>query len=243
MNNTSYIKEARKLKNISLENVAKKLNLNISVVRDIENGVELKGLYKSYESSYKNSIFQLLNIPIEHISIKKVILNNNSQILLTIYFVIFFSFSLMTVSHYLISRFSNNLKDFNYFNNYQDDDLMRKFKDNIKRSEIKYLEHKKFVNYLSLNETQINRNFLVIKSKSNKKSYYKLYFPNDNIEKFGSLGIGNEITINSKQEVFIDITNTSSIDYILFDNKKYQFLNDFRYYLKNFDIKELDTLK
>ena len=129
----SYIKEAREKKGLSIYEVASKLRLNPSIIKNIEEGVDLTGVYASYEISYKKSIYKLLGIKI-HKSEKKIYsINNNLQILMIIYFIIFFSFSIMTITYYLISNFSNNQTSKLFINNYREDDLMILFKSITKK--------------------------------------------------------------------------------------------------------------
>ena len=68
----SYIKEAREKKGLSIYDVASRLRLNPSIIKNIEEGVDLTGVYASYEISYKKSIYKLLGIKI-HKSKKKFI--------------------------------------------------------------------------------------------------------------------------------------------------------------------------
>ena len=56
----SYIKEAREKKGLSIYDVASRLRLSPSIIKNIEEGVDLTGVYASYEISYKKSIYKLL---------------------------------------------------------------------------------------------------------------------------------------------------------------------------------------
>ena len=67
----SYIKEAREKKGLSIYDVATRLRLNPLIIKNIEEGVDLTGVYASYEISYKKSIYKLLGIKI-HKSEKKI---------------------------------------------------------------------------------------------------------------------------------------------------------------------------
>ena len=61
-------------------------------------------------------------------------------------------------------------------------------------------------------------------------------------ETLGSLSKDSEITLITTN-FLIDISDTSTIDFLIFNNAKYKLRDDFRYYLKNFDIKSLYNLK
>jgi len=115
----SYIKEAREKKGLTIYDVASRLRLNPSIIKNIEEGVDLTGVYASYEISYKKSIYKLLGIKI-HKSKKKIYyMDNGLQILMILYFIIFFSFSIMTITYYLISNFSNNQTSKLFINTYR----------------------------------------------------------------------------------------------------------------------------
>ena len=72
----SYIKEAREKKGLTIYDVASRLRLNPSIIKNIEEGVDLTGVYASYEISYKKSIYKLLGIKIRN-SEKKIYSINN----------------------------------------------------------------------------------------------------------------------------------------------------------------------
>ena len=239
----SYIKEAREKKGLSIENVASKLKLNVTVVKNIEEGVSLNGIYSSYEISYKKSIHKFLELEIPKSEKKMYSMNYNLQILMIIYFIIFFSFSIMTITHYLISNFSNNKVSKLFVDNYKEDELMILLKSSTKNSELNYISSKAFVKNLKFIKKVYIDNYLIIKSKPNTSSYYKIYFKKDDLEKFGKLDLNNHLVVDKNIEFLIDISDTSSIDFIIFNNSKYKSTNDFRYYLKNFDIKSLYLLK
>ena len=79
--------------------------------------------------------------------------------------------------------------------------------------------------------------------KPNTQSYYKIYFTREGTEKFGQLNFQNSLLVDKKKEFLIDISDTSSIDFLIFNNAKYKLRDDSRYYLKNFNIKSLYNLK
>ena len=239
----SYIKEAREKKGLSIENVASKLKLNITVVKNIEEGVSLNGIYSSYEISYKKSIYKFLELEIPKSEKKMYSMNYNFQILMIIYFIIFFSFSIMTITHYLISNFCNNKVSKLFTDNYKKDELMILLESSTKNSELNHISSEYFIENLKFIKKFYTSNYLYIKSKPNTSSYYKIYFKEDDLEKFGKLDLNNDLVVDKNKEFLIDISDTSTIDFIIFNNSKYKLTNDFRYYLKNFDIKSLYLLK
>ncbi|MAV83029.1 MAG: hypothetical protein CMI90_06175, partial [Pelagibacteraceae bacterium] len=137
--------------------------------------------------------------------------------------------------------FHFNNKSFNYFN-YSDDQIMVLLKKNIKNSKIIFIDHSNFMDYLFLEKEYNKNNYLLIKSKPNRNSYYKIFYPNQNRESFGQLSEKNDLIVKYKKDIFIDISNIFSIDYIIFNGKKYKNSNENRYYLKNFDINKLNEL-
>jgi transcriptional regulator with XRE-family HTH domain len=239
----SYIKEAREKKGLTIYDVASRLRLNPSIIKNIEEGVDLTGVYASYEISYKKSIYKLLGIKI-HKSKKKIYyMDNGLQILMILYFIIFFSFSIMTITYYLISNFSNNQTSKLFINNYREDDLMILFKSITKKSELDIIDSRKFLEILYYDQKKYTNTYFYIQLKPNTQSYYKIYFMRDGTEKFGQLNYRNSLLVDKKKEFLIDISDTSSIDFLIFNNAKYKLRDDFRYYLKNFDIKSLYNLK
>jgi len=239
----SYIKEAREKKGLTIYDVASRLRLNPSIIKNIEEGVDLTGVYASYEISYKKSIYKLLGIKI-HKSKKKIYyMDNGLQILMILYFIIFFSFSIMTITYYLISNFSNNQTSKLFINNYREDDLMILLKSITKKSELDIIDSNFFLDILYNDEKKYTNDYFYIQLKPNTQSYYKIYFTREGTEKFGQLNFQNSLLVDKKKEFLIDISDTSSIDFLIFNNAKYKLRDDSRYYLKNFNIKSLYNLK
>jgi hypothetical protein len=170
-------------------------------------------------------------------------MDNGLQILMILYFIIFFGFSIMTITYYLISNFSNNQTSKLFINNYREDDLMVLFKSITKKSELDIIDSRKFLESLYYDEKKYTNTYFYIQLKPNTQSYYKIYFMIDDTEKFGQLNYQNSLLVNNKKEFLIDISDTSSIDFLIFNNAKYKLRDDSRYYLKNFDIKSLYNLK
>ena len=77
----SYIKEAREKKGLSIHDVASRLRLNPSIIKNIEEGVDLTGVYATYENAYKKSFYKLLGIKI-HKSEKKIYDIHNGLLIL-----------------------------------------------------------------------------------------------------------------------------------------------------------------
>ena len=242
MNKTFSIKDVRKSKNISLEYISRKLKLNISIIKDIEDGTPLKGNFAFYENAYKNAIFKILKIPI-----KKTInltngFENNHQLLLIIYFTIFFIFGILTLSSYILNNFSKNV-EINFSNkDYKNDLIVQEFKKKTINLEINFLNHNEFINNFKYTYNDFGPYFLKISSKPNRSSYYKIYLKDEKEEKFGKISSNTELILSDAKAV-ISITDVSSIDYIVYNSKKYIFSFDSRYYLDSFDIAMLNKLK
>jgi transcriptional regulator with XRE-family HTH domain len=239
----SYIKEAREKRGLSIYDVASRLRLNPLIIKNIEEGENLTGVHASYEISYKKSIYKLLGIKIRKSEKKIYSINNNLQILMIIYFIIFLSFSIMTITYYLISNFSNNQTSKLFIYNYRDDDLMRLLKSITKKSELDIIDSKNFLENVYYDKKKFTKDYFYVQLKPNTQSYYKIYFTIDDTEKFGKLNFQNPLLVKNKKEFLIDISDTSSIDFLIFNNAKYKLRDDSRYYLKNFDIKSLYNLK
>ena len=239
----SSIKEARENKGLSINFVASKLKLKPSIIKNLEEGLSLNGVHSFYESSYKRSIYKFLDIPIKPTEKKIHLMNYDFQVLMIIYSVVFFSFSLMTISYYLISNFSDNRTSQMFVDYYEDDNLMNLLKVSAKKTDIKFISHEEFIKNFKFIQSENSKNHILIKIKPNLKTYYKVHYLIDDLESFGQLNVNFDLIIKSEKDVLIDISDISAIDFIIFNNNKYKFLNDYRYYLKNFDIKKLYDLK
>ena len=149
----------------------------------------------------------------------------------------------MTITYYLISNFSNNQTSKLFTNNYREDDLMILLKSITKKSELDIIDSNFFLDILYNDEKKYTSDYFYIQLKPNTQSYYKIYFTSDGTEKFGQLNFQNSLLVDEKKEFLIDISDTSSIDYLIFNNAKYKLRDDSRYYLKNFNIKSLYILR
>ena len=149
----------------------------------------------------------------------------------------------MSITYYLVSNFSNNQISKLFINNYREDDLMILLKSKIKKSELDIIDSRKFLESLYFVEKKYTNHYFYIQLKPNTQSYYKIYFTRDGTEKFGQLNFQNPLLVDKKKEFLINISDTSSIDFLIINNAKYKLRDDSRYYLKNFDIKSLYNLK
>ncbi len=244
MINSFVIKEARESQKISQEQLAKKLRLKIELIKDIENGEPLKGIHSHYEKSYIRSIYKVLNLNLsEKLQSTKFNFKNNYKILIIIYFLIFFIFSSLTLSYYIFNKFSGNLDDLNFINNYKEDSVIRLLRSKVEYSNTIFIDDNIFLKSLKfLNYSKYNI-FFEIKIKQESEAYYKLYYPNKNIEKYGELKNNNNLLIKQIDKFYLDFSNISAIDYIIFNGKKYHSMIEHKGYLKNFNIFKLYNLK
>ncbi|MDC0861311.1 helix-turn-helix domain-containing protein [Alphaproteobacteria bacterium] len=244
MINSFVIKEARESQKISQEQLAKKLRLRVDLIKDIENGKSLKGIDYYYEKSYIRSIYKVLNLNLnEKIQITNVNFENNYRILIIIYFLIFFIFSSLSLSHYIFTKFSGNLEDLKFINNYQEDSIATLLSNKFEYSDTTFIDDNIFLKSLKfLNYSKYNI-FFEIKIKQESEAYYKLYYPRKNIEKYGELKNNNKLSIKKIDKFYLNFSNISAIDYIIFNGKKYHSMIANKGYLKNFNIFRLYNLK
>ena len=107
MNNSSFIKEARLKKGLSIEDLAHRLKISPFIIKKIENNEELPKKYKSYEKNFRNSILKLLGLYEISGSVKlNEIPEDNTKLVLTI-------FSLFLICTILFSLTIDMYKKFN----------------------------------------------------------------------------------------------------------------------------------
>ena len=244
MINSFLIKEARESKKLSQEQLAEMLKLDVSIIKDIESGKKLEGIYSFYEKSYRGSIYKILGLKLEKkIKEKKNDLKNNFRILIIIYFLIFVVFTFLTLSYFIIYKYAGNSNNFNAIKFYKEDNIIQLLKKNTTYSNVKFIDNNIFLNSLKFVSYSKKNIFFEIKVKQGSQAYYKIYYLNKDIEEFGMLKSEDSILIKEKYSFYLDFSDISTIDYIIFDNIKYYNLSKNRAYLRKFDINKLHNLK
>ena len=89
MNNLISIKQARKAKGISLDELSNTLKIDKSIIECLEGDRELPKKFKSYKQSYKNSIYRYLGYIIDHTVNLKKLTEDNTKLILVIFFFLF----------------------------------------------------------------------------------------------------------------------------------------------------------
>jgi|TARA_B110000093_G_C12939079_1_gene397202 transcriptional regulator with XRE-family HTH domain len=242
--NSFLIKEARESQNLSQEQLAKKLRLKINLIKNIEDGKPLEGAHSYYEKSYIRSIYKILNLNVDETThITKVDFTNNHNILFIIYFLIFFTFTSLSLSYYIVTKFSGNLDNLNSVKNYKEDDTIKSIKNIVKASNVTFINDDNFIKSLKFLDVSNNDFFFEIKIKEGSQAYYKLHFPNKDKEIYGELKIKDRITIKKNDKFYLNFSNIGAIEYIIFSDKKYYSMINSKFYLKKFDINKLYNLK
>ena len=240
MNKLFSIKEARLKKGLTVNQLATKLKMNTEIIQKIENNEELPDKFKSYEKIFRNSILKSLGL-YENSTVVEVvpIPNDNTKLILTIFFFILMIIILFSLSFDIYKKF-NFKSDFNLI---EKDQI---YLDAVKiLSDFNYEEinHDQFINKLVLNNNNNIHNSFELSVLDNYSISYKII---DNIQKtinFGTITSDNPLKLDFNGDFSIDLSNIQFIDKIITNNSIYHINVDRPYVLKEFNINKLSEIK
>ena len=240
MNKLFSIKEARLKKGLTVNQLATKLKMNTEIIQKIENNEELPDKFKSYEKIFRNSILKSLGL-YENSSIVEVvpIPNDNTKLILTIFFFILMIIILFSLSFDMYKKF-NFKSDFNLIEKDQIYLDAVKILSNFNYEEI---NHDQFINKLVLNNNNNIHNSFELSVLDNYSISYKII---DNIQKtinFGTITSDNPLKLDFNGDFSIDLSNIQFIDKIITNNSIYHINVDRPYVLKEFNINKLSEIK
>ena len=237
MNNLISIEQARKAKGVTIDELSKALNIDRSIIKCLEEGLELPKKFKSYQNSYTSSIYRYLGYSIKHSTNLKAIPEDNTKMILTIFFFLFSFFILISLSINIYSNFNSKIS----IKIFQKDKIYEEVERYLLSQSLEYIDHKNFLQSLEIkNRVAYNNN--VIFEANTLPIYYKLHhLDNDSIQ-FGEILPSKSLILDLNDNFLIDISNISYIDKIIYEGVEIKLNNKQNLYLKEFNINELDQL-
>ena len=237
MNNLISIEQARKAKGVTIDELSKALNIDRSIIKCLEEGLELPKKFKSYQNSYTSSIYRYLGYSVEHSTNLKAIPEDNTKMILTIFFFLFSFFILISLSINIYSNFNSKIS----IKIFQKDKIYEEVERYLLSQSLEYIDHKNFLQSLEIkNRVAYNNN--VIFEANTLPIYYKLHhLDNDSIQ-FGEILPSKSLILDLNDNFLIDISNISYIDKIIYEGVEINLNNKQNLYLKEFNINELDQL-
>ena len=237
MNNLISIEQARKAKGVSIDELSKALNIDRSIIKCLEEGLELPKKFKSYQNSYTSSIYRYLGYSIKHSTNLKTIPEDNTKMILTIFFFLFSFFILISLSINIYSNFNSKIS----IKIFQKDKIYEEVERYLLSQSLEYIDHKNFLQSLEIkNRVAYNNN--VVFEANTLPIYYKLHhLDNDSIQ-FGEILPSKSLILDLNDNFLIDISNISYIDKIIYEGVEIKLNNKQNLYLKEFNINELDQL-
>ena len=238
MNNLIPIKQARKARGVSVDELSKALKIDKSIIKCLEEDLELPKKYKSYQKSYISSIYRYLGYNVEHSINFKELPEDNTKMILTIFFFLFAFFILISLSINIYSNFNNKIS----IKIFPKDDIYEEVERYLSSVSLEYINHKIFLQSLDIKNRIAYNNNIKIEAISTSPIYYKLHnIDNDTIQ-FGEILPSKSLILDSNDNFLIDISNISYIDKIIYEGIEIKLNNKQNLYLKEFNINELDQL-
>ena len=237
MNNLISIEQARKAKGVTIDELSIALNIDRSIIKCLEEGLELPKKFKSYRKSYISTIYRYLGYRVEYSSNLKSIPEDNTKMILTIFFFLFSFFILTSLSINIYSNFNSKIS----IKVFQKDKIYEEVEKHLLSQSLEYIDHKNFLQSLEIkNRVAYNNN--VIFEANTLPIYYKLHhLDNDSIQ-FGEILPSKSLILDLNDNFLIDISNISYIDKIIYEGVEIKLNNKQNLYLKEFNINELDQL-
>ena len=232
------IKEARIKKWLSINDISKALKLDLEIIRLLDDNLRLPKKYRAYQSTYKKSIYRYLGYEIKYKNVTNDIPVDYTKISLT-YFLLLLIFVILTLlSLNIYDKFNNkNLSD-----DIEKDQVYLEILNLSSEYDLNELSHDEFINNLIVTRRANYSQKLSIFSKYNKTIYYKIQ---NNIKKniqFGEILHYKELNIELDDDFFIDLSNISNVDKIIYRGIEIKINTELNSYLVNFNIKDLETL-
>ena len=232
------IKEARIKKGLSINDISKALKLDLEIIRLLDDNLRLPKKYRAYQSTYKKSIYRYLGYEIKYKNVTNDIPVDYTKISLT-YFLLLLIFVILTLlSLNIYDKFNNkNLSD-----DIEKDQVYLEILNLSSEYDLNELSHDEFINNLIVTRRANYSQKLSIFSKYNKTIYYKIQ---NNIRKniqFGEILHYKELNIELDDDFFIDLSNISNVDKIIYRGIEIKINTELNSYLVNFNIKDLETL-
>ena len=237
MNNLISIEQARKAKGVSIDELSKALKIDRSIIKCLEEGLELPKKFKSYQKSYTSSIYRYLGYSVEHSTNLKAIPEDNTKMILTIFFFLFSFFILISLSINIYSNFNSKIS----IKIFQKDEIYEEVERYLLSQSLEYIDHKNFLQSLEIkNRVAYNNN--VVFEANTLPIYYKLHHLDNGSIQFGEILPSKSLILDLNDNFLIDISNISYIDKIIYEGVEIKLNNKQNLYLKEFKINEIDQL-
>ncbi|MFL2534570.1 MAG: hypothetical protein ACJ0RM_06425 [Alphaproteobacteria bacterium] len=232
------IKEARLKKGLSIAELASSLKLDIKLVQLLDDDAEVPDKYKAYMSSYKRSIFNYLGYKIPFTNHFQESQYDYSKFLLTSFFLIFSIVILFFSSFNIYNKFNNQVG----IKNFEKDKIYEDTLNFISKNNLENINYKDFIDLLvPLKRTNYSQTF-VIQTNNLGPIYYKIKYIDKKTILFGELLQLNKIELDLNNDFLIDLSNIANIDKIIYRGIEINLKNNYKFYLKDFNINELETL-
>ena len=232
------IKEARIKKGLSINDISKALKLDLEIIRLLDDNLRLPKKYRAYQSTYKKSIYRYLGYEIKYKNVTNDIPVDYTKISLT-YFLLLLIFVILTLlSLNIYDKFNNkNLSD-----DIEKDQVYLEILNLSSEYDLNELSHDEFINNLIVTRRANYSQKLSIFSKYNKTIYYKIQNNTRKNIQFGEILHYKELNIELDDDFFIDLSNISNVDKIIYRGIEIKINTELNSYLVNFNIKDLETL-
>ena len=239
MNNSISLKEARLKSGLTVGQLSRALNLDSYLIEQLENEIELPIKYRPYRSTYIKSIFRYLGYKIpENRNPTNVIYIDHTKIILTSFFSFFALIILISSSINIYNKFNIQISGYEF----EKDKIYEEAYNFIKQNELKEISHKHFMDLLVIKKNINYSNNFILYSNILGPIYYKIKDIDKKTIEFGELLKINNITFDLNNDFLIDLSNIANIKKIIYRGIEIKIRNNDGFYLKDFNINNLEKL-
>ena len=238
MKNLISIKEARLKKGLSISELANSLNLDIKLVQLLDDDAEIPNKFKAYRSTYKRSIYNYLGYKIPFTNYFQESPYDYSKFLLTSFFLIFSIVILFFSSFNIYNKFNKQIGN----NNFEKDKIYEDTFNFVSQNNLENINDKDFINLLFPSKRTNYSQTFIIHTNNLGPIYYKIKYIDKKTILFGELLQLNKIELDLNNDFLISLSNIANIDKIIYRGIEINLKNNYQFYLKDFNINELETL-
>ena len=158
MNKLISIKEARIKKGLSINDLSKALKLDIEIIRLLDDNLKLPKKYRSYQSTYKKSIYRYLGYEIKYKNLISDIPEDYTKISLIYFFLLLIFIILILLSLNIYNKFNNQIST----RSIEKDQVYRDVLNISSHYELNELSHDDFISSLiPLNRANYSQNLSI----------------------------------------------------------------------------------
>ena len=232
------IKKARLKKNISIKELSNTLNLNINIIRALEEDLELPDKWKFYKVNYERSIYKYLGYTLPNSNNFQNIPNDYSKIILTSFFFIFSFIILFFSSLNVYLKYNQNLE----IDIFEKDEIYVEVDKFISQKNFENINHQEFLDSLSVIKRINYSQKIELYVNDSSPIYYKLKNINQKTIEFGELLQQSKIEFDLNNDFLIDLSNIANIEKIIYRGIEIKPKNNYDFYLKDFNINKLEEI-